>query len=513
MPQIRQINTENKMSKEAYAYGTEEPAYRTNKAAYGTGKYSSDVLVPVITLLSDIIAIELSFLLAYWIRFHSPLIKIIPVVTGIPELSGYVILSLMVIPVWILLFQTRKLYRPRRVVFIFDEFFLIARLVTFGIIFAFGLIFFWRVFPYSRLAFVIIWMLSIILITFGRYIVLKIEKNLYSRGRALKNAVIAGNNQTALAIYNNFSEHTYAGYKIIGYIEEDSQNPAESFPGGDYLKGKNKLGVFSQIVQVVKKYRIETVLVAIPSNENEKLYELMRLSEGENVDFLLVPDFLEMITSFVRVQEIDGIPFLKIKSIPMGVWNQMTKRVFDFVLALLFLTIISPLFLIISLLVKLTSKGPIFYFQERVSYADKKFNMIKFRTMVPDAEKSTGVVMASKNDRRITPIGAFLRKYSLDELPQFINVLKGEMSLVGPRPERIYFINTLKEKIPKYLERHRIKCGITGWAQVNGFRGMDTSFEKRIEYDIYYIENWSIVFDMKIILKTLREMFFSKAAF
>jgi len=169
--------------------------------------------------------------------------------------------------------------------------------------------------------------------------------------------------------------------------------------------------------------------------------------------------------------------------------------------------------ILLALLVKITSKGSIFYRQERISLAGKKFGMIKFRSMIVDAEKNTGAVFVAENDTRYTSIGKFLRKYSLDELPQFINVLKGDMSIVGPRPERQHFIDIMKDKIPKYLERHRVKCGITGWAQVNGLRGSNTSLEKRIEYDIYYIENWSIIFDLKIIMKTLKEMFFSKAAF
>ncbi|MGH2575373.1 MAG: undecaprenyl-phosphate glucose phosphotransferase, partial [Ignavibacteria bacterium] len=358
----------------------------------------------------------------------------------------------------------------------------------------------------SRLVFVLIWAVSMILITAGRYAVLKIEKNLYNRGKALKNAVIIGNNNTALGILNNFTSHRYAGYNIVGVVEED-------FSQQKCITDKYRLGKYSEIVSVIKNYGVDTVLVAIPSSENDKLYEIMKLCEGENAEFLLVPDFLEMITSSVRVQEIDGIPFLKIKSIPMNIWNRILKRAFDFVFALFILILTSPLFIITALLVKLTSKGPVFYYQERVSFAGKKFNMIKFRSMIPDAEKQTGVVMASKRDERYTPVGEFIRKFSFDELPQFINVLKGEMSIVGPRPEREHFINLMKDKIPKYLERHRVKCGITGWAQVNGFRGVDTSLEKRIEYDIYYIENWSIIFDLKIIIKTLREVLFSKEAF
>ncbi len=468
---------------------------------------SADVFIPLITILSDIAAIEASFLLSFWLRFYSPLTNIFPFEGAIPPISGYIVLSFMVIPVWLLIFQSRKMYRARRVVFIFDEFFLIGRLVTFAIIFAFGLIFFYRIFPYSRLVFVLIWGISIVLITSGRYIVLKIEKTLYNKGKGLKNAIIAGNNENAHDIYENFAKHSYAGYNIWGYIEEDGQSSKE------YTNGFKKLGSFSEIVDVIKKYNIDTVFVATPSNEHELLFDLMKFCEGENVEFFLMPDFLEMITSSVRVQELDGIPFLKIKSLPMNVWNSMLKRLFDIIFSSLILLAISPLFILVSLLIKLTSRGKIFYKQERVSLAGKKFNMIKFRSMIQGAEQKTGAVFAQKDDPRSTPIGAMLRKFSIDELPQFINVLKGDMSIVGPRPEREYFVNIMKEQIPKYLERHRVKCGITGWAQVNGLRGQGTSLEKRIEYDIYYIEHWSIIFDLKIIFKTLREMFFSKTAF
>lgn len=468
----------------------------------------AEFLVPLLNIFSDIIAIEVSFLLAYWVRFYfDPFVKIFPLDGPIPPLSGYFQLSILVIPIWLLIFQSRKMYRLRRVVFIFDEFFLIGRLVTFGIIFSFGLIFFYRIFPYSRIVFVLIWIFSILLITFGRYFVLKYEKTLYNKGKGLKDSLIIGNTQTALDIYNNFSGHKYAGFNILGYIEDDN------YKGEKFLRDSLKLGTYSDIVRIMEENNIETVLVTIPSTEHDRLYDLMRAAEGENVEFLMVPDFLEVITSSVRVQEIDGIPFLKIKSIPMNVWNRILKRGFDFMFAFTVLLVTAPLFIALSLIVKLTSRGPVFYKQERISMTGKKFNMIKFRSMVADAEKHTGAVYVKKGDSRYTPIGRFLRKFSLDELPQFINVLKGEMSIVGPRPEREHFINLFKDKIPKYLERHRIKCGITGWAQVNGLRGSDTSIEKRIEYDIYYIEHWSIIFDMKIIIKTIKEMFFSKAAY
>jgi exopolysaccharide biosynthesis polyprenyl glycosylphosphotransferase len=464
--------------------------------------------IPLFNIISDIIAIEASFLLAYWLRFYlTPFVDLFPFMGDIPPLKGYITLSFMVIPIWLLIFQSRKMYRPKRVVFIFDEFFLIGRLVTFGIVFSFGLIFFYRVFPYSRLVFVLLWGISIFLITVGRYFVLKYEKTLYNRGKGLKDALIIGNTQTGYDIFTNFSSHKYAGFNVTGYIEDDN------YDGERFMNEGTKLGNYGNIVEIIQKLNIETVLVTIPSTQHEKLYSLMKACEGENVEFLMVPDFLEVITSSVRVQEIDGIPFLKIKSIPMNIWNRILKRAFDFIFALTVLVITSPLFIVLAILVKFSSPGPVFYKQERLSITGKKFYMIKFRSMVVDAEKSTGAVYVKKGDSRYTSVGEFLRKYSLDELPQFINVLKGEMSIVGPRPEREHFINMFKNKIPKYLDRHRVKCGITGWAQVNGLRGSDTSIEKRIEYDMYYIEHWSIVFDLKIIIKTIKEMFFSKAAF
>lgn len=468
----------------------------------------TEFLIPLLNIFSDSVSVLSAFVISYWIRFYfAPFVKLVPFSGEIPPLKGYIILALIVLPVWLLIFQSRKMFRPKRIVFIFDEFFLIGRLVTFGIIFSFGLIFFYRVFPYSRIVFILVWFISIVLITLGRYIVLKYEKNRYNKGKGLKDTIIAGNNQTAYDIYHKFSGHKYAGFNIIGFVEE---NPG---PTMGTLPDNLKLGTYNEVTELVQKLNIETVLVTIPSTEHEKLFEMMKTSEGENVEFLMVPDFLEVITSSVRVQEIDGIPFLKIKSIPMNIWNRILKRAFDFSFAFTVMLITSPLFILLSLIVKFTSKGPVFYKQERLSMTGKKFDMIKFRSMVVDAEKNTGAVYVKKGDSRYTPIGEILRKYSLDELPQFLNVLKGDMSIVGPRPEREYFINLFKGKIPKYLERHRVKCGITGWAQVNGLRGSDSSIEKRIEYDIYYIEHWSIIFDLKIIIKTIKEMFFSKAAF
>jgi exopolysaccharide biosynthesis polyprenyl glycosylphosphotransferase len=227
---------------------------------------------------------------------------------------------------------------------------------------------------------------------------------------------------------------------------------------------------------------------------------------------MMVPDMLELMTTGVRIKELEGIPFIKIKGIPLTTWNIILKRSFDIVLSALILVICSPIFAIIALLIKLDSRDPVFFRQERVGLDGKPFHLMKFRTMRVDAEKETGPVWASKGDPRRTRVGSILRRFSLDELPQLINVLKGEMSIVGPRPERRHFVEQFTREVPRYLDRHRVKTGMTGWAQVNGLRG-NAPIEERTKFDVYYVENWSIVFDLKIILKTIRAVIFGKGAY
>jgi Undecaprenyl-phosphate glucose phosphotransferase len=465
-----------------------------------------EVLIPVLTILSDSVAILSSFLLSYWIRFYSPFQDIVEVTKGIPPLSGYIQFALIIIPIWILIFQSRKMYRLKRSVFVLDELFIIIKCITIGIIFAMAMIFIIDIdFPYSRVAFAMIWITSIILITTGRYFTLKLEKNFYNKKIGLSKVAIFGTNEMAQKIYDKFSRDKFAGYDIAGYFSYNNNEP-------NYLEDKVHLGDYKDIPDIIKEHKIEKILIALPSSQHDILYDLFKLCEGINVEFMLAPDFVELLTSRLRVEEVDGIPFMKLKSLPMNVWNRFSKRVFDILLSISFLLLISPLMILIAILIKLTSKGPLFYKQERVGLDGKKFMILKFRSMKIDAE-SSGPRMTTVDDNRYTSIGKFLRRFSLDELPQFINVLKGDMSIVGPRPEREYFINIMKHSVKKYLERHRVKCGITGWAQVNGLRGTNTPIQTRIDYDIYYIENWSIAFDIKIIFKTLKEVFFSKDAF
>jgi len=468
----------------------------------GKKQFKTELYIPLLTILFDVIAIISSFVISYWIRFYSPFTKIFPVTSGIPGIEGYLYFIVATVPVWVIIFQSFKLYRINRVVFIMDEFFVIMKGVTTSIIFAIGIIFFFREFPYSRLVFVLIWFNAIILITIFRYILLKFEKTLYNHEVGMKRVAIIGDNETADKIYSKFSKDKFAGMMITGYFSENP--PAEK-------SGKNYLGNLESVPQKVRELGLQKIIIALPSNSHEDLYRILKSCEGINVEFMLTPDFIEVMTSKLRVEEVNGIPFMKIKSLPMNIWNRMVKRIFDIIFSFVFLLLTSPLMLILTILVKVTSKGPLFYAQERIGLDGRKFNILKFRSMKVDAE-SSGPQFVSVNDDRYTSIGKFLRKYSIDELPQFLNVLKGDMSIVGPRPEREFFINQMKNSIDKYLERHRVKCGITGWAQVNGLRGPQTPIQTRIDYDVYYIENWSLSFDLKIIFKTFKELFFSKTA-
>ncbi|MBK6771002.1 MAG: undecaprenyl-phosphate glucose phosphotransferase [Ignavibacteria bacterium] len=470
----------------------------------------TEILIPLLTVLSDAAAIFAAFELSYYIRFFSSFQNIIPVTKGIPDIDGYNIFALMVIPIWLIIFQARKLYRLKRTVFILDELFAIIKCVSIGILFAMSLVFILKGdFPYSRLVFLLIWINSVILITIGRYLILKLEKNLYNKNIGVNTVAIVGSNEMAEKIYDKFSVDKFAGLNVVGYFSVKDDAGADNT---ELLKGRNYLGNYKMIPGKIKELELQKILISLPSDEHEVIYDLIKICEGINVEFMYAPDFMDMMTSRLRIEEVNGIPFIKLKSLPMNVWNRMVKRTFDLVVSLFLLLILSPVMLLIAVLVKITSHGPLFYKQERVGLDGQKFLMLKFRSMKVDAEQQ-GPQMTIRDDDRYTPLGKTLRKYSLDELPQFINVLIGNMSIVGPRPEREFFINTMKDSIQKYLERHRVKCGITGWAQVNGLRGTDTSLQTRIDYDIYYIENWSIAFDIKIIFKTIKEVLFSKEAF
>ncbi len=466
----------------------------------------NDLLIPLLTIFSDAAAFASAFLASYWLRFYSPLTEYFEVELGIPPIESYLTASALFIPLFLLIFRSRKLYGSRRHIHISDEFFVIVRLITIGMMVMMSATFFYRDTSFSRGVFILLWGTSITTVTTGRLFVIKFEQWLYKKRRELKTVVIVGRNKTAERIFLLLSQNLALGYEVIGYYADSPAAESSALTECRYL------GPHAQLTRDIIPLRIQSALVALSHSEQEQLIDLLRLTEGQNIEFMMVPDMLELMTSRIRIQEIEGIPFIRLKDIPMTTWNKILKRGFDLIFTVGALIISLPVMAVIAVAIKLTSPGPVLYIQERVGLDGVSFLLYKFRSMRIDAEKETGPVRNKKTDNRATPIGRLLRRTSLDELPQLFNVLMGTMSIVGPRPERPYFVEQFKNNVPKYLERHRVKTGMTGWAQVNGLRG-DVPIEERTKYDIYYVENWSIVFDIKIILKTIRAVIFAKDAY
>jgi Undecaprenyl-phosphate glucose phosphotransferase len=305
--------------------------------------------------------------------------------------------------------------------------------------------------------------------------------------------VIVGTGRTARKTAAALRSATWMGFRNVGFVED---NPTR------WTSDLDVLGTVTELPLLIQKYRIDHVFICLPMNRFNEARRVFDVLSETVVDVRLVADVPNLAGVSLTTTFFEGMPIVGLRESPHFGVNIVVKRAMDIVLASLALICLAPVMLVIALAVKLSSRGPVFYRQERCGLNGKPFHMLKFRSMWVDAESGTGPVWAAKEDDRKTAIGAFLRKTSLDELPQFINVLRGDMSIVGPRPERPVFIERFRKSIPNYMARHAVKCGITGWAQVNGWRG-NTSLRKRIQYDLYYIVHWNPVFDLKIMWMTL----------
>jgi len=452
-------------------------------------------------IIVDMVIIMGVWLFSYYQRFYLP---IVPVTKGIPPFIEYVKFMILIPFIWAPVYLSFGLYRSMRLSGWVRELYEVWKASSFATVLFVTISYIFRHYEMSRGVFLTFWCIHPFAVWGVRRVIRNFLRYLRKKGINTKNVVIVGAGEHGKRVYTLFKNSPELGLNPVGFLTRHDSKLGSS------IDDLPVIGKYEDLPEVINRYNVDLVIIAIPFEIQHILPELLNLIDKTTVDIKIVPDYYPFFQIQSGYEVFGGIPFVSIRSSPLIGWNSILKRAFDIFFSLLFLILSLPLMLTIALLIKLTSKGPVIYKQKRVGWDGKEFTMLKFRTMKVDAEKD-GPVFAKPNDPRCTSLGKILRKLSLDELPQLINTLKGDMSIVGPRPERPVFIEEFRKKIPNYMLRLKIKAGITGWAQVNGLRG-DTSIEERIKYDIYYIENWSILFDLKIILLTIFKGMWNRTA-
>ena len=452
--------------------------------------------------LIDVLMIALAFFFAYHLRLRTEY----PPAVNIPPFPSYLgVMGIQIVTVVIAFFFYR-LYHRKRALSHIDEFYSLFTASSIGTIIAvaFSYFIFKNNPDYPRLMIAYTWVLTILFTTIARLTHARVQWALQARGISEQRALIVGTGEVGQMIFNAIRRSPGLGYRVVGFLGNDA-------PAGEDL-GAPLLGTVKELSSLIKKHQVDEVIIALPEASHDEILPLISDCRQERVTIKVFPDVFQIIASEVSVADLGGLPLLTVRDIALRGWKLTLKRAMDLVVSAVGLVLLSPFMLLMALLVKLDSKGPVFYAQERMGLDSVPFQMVKFRSMKEGAEDETGPVWATKEDPRCTRVGAFLRRFSLDELPQLMNIVLGEMSLVGPRPERPIFVEQFKQLVPRYMERHQEKAGMTGWAQVNGLRG-DTSIVERTKYDLYYIENWSILFDIKIVLKTFLLLFTERNAY
>jgi Undecaprenyl-phosphate glucose phosphotransferase len=446
------------------------------------------------TLIFADIAATIGALLAAWfLRFQ---FQIVPVTKGIPDSGAYLRLIPILAILWPVVYSFHGLYRLRRGRSRSEEAFVILTATALAIVLLAGIATFYREFSYSRLVLVIFFLCDVPFVIAARLAVRSRWESNWRRGIGVKRAAIAGAGRLGRSLVDRLLDHPAAGMSAAALLDD---NPALV---GTVYRGVPVAGATADAALWISSGRADAVFIALPLEAHRQTLSIVRDAIKAGGEVRVVPDLLQHITFRAGLEDWDGLPVVHLTETPVSGWSGLVKRALDVALSALALLLLLPFFPIIAIAIKLSDRGPVFYSQERMGLDGRSFRIWKFRTMKVGAEEETGAVWATPEDPRRTRLGRLLRRSSLDELPQLYNVLKGDMSLVGPRPERPEFVGEFKDKFPQYMLRHRVRSGLTGWAQVHGWRG-NTSLAKRIEYDLYYIENWSLALDVRILWMTL----------
>jgi len=471
-----------------------QPFARTNRHFRG--------IEAAVLAVSDALMILVGFMLGFWLRSFSGMMP--------PGMIPSGRQSLMLVPwlvlIWVLAAPAfdislyRSGYGLAHLLVKMIEVALLATLVSLAFNQLYGV-------RHSRLAIALGWLISLLLIGAARCIIHRASAVLRSHGIGVRRVAILGTGSAAADVVNAINSGSEIGYRVVGVIADGLPDATVSSAIDAPL-----LGSADRIRQIVLANSVDELIVALPNADRERMLNVLAELETDAVTVRLLSSIIDAVARPVEVGAIGNRRLIAFRQHALSGWGGMVKRGIDFAVSCIALLVLSPLFAAIAAAIKLTSPGPVFYRQTRIGRDDKPFSMCKFRSMHVDAERATGAVWASRDDARCTRLGRILRRLSLDELPQLWNVLVGDMSLVGPRPERPEFVDEFRKRIPRYLRRHKVKAGITGWAQTHGWRG-NSSIEKRIECDLWYIANWSLSLDLEIMLKTVKEVVIGRNAY
>ena len=445
----------------------------------------------------------ISYVLAWYLRFKSGIFEIDP---WFLSLQVYMTALVFIVPGYLMLYYIFQLYAPKRVRGRRLEAWNIIQANTLGLLVFILILYLTHEANFSRTMIFVFFCVNIFLEVLVRNIIRIILRNIRKKGLNQKHILLIGYSRAAEQYIDRILANPEWGYTVRGIL-------ADNMPRGEEYKGIKVLGRIENLTIVLPENKLDEIAITLGLAEYHKLERIVKMCEKSGVHTKFIPDYNNVIPTKPYTEDLQGLPVVNIRRVPLNdPLNKWMKRMVDLAGAVVAVTLFSPVMLIVSVIIKATSPGPLIFAQDRVGLHNKPFRMYKFRSMVVQDEANEKGEWTTKNDPRVTPVGKFIRKTSIDELPQLFNVLKGDMSLVGPRPERPQFVEKFKEEIPRYMIKHQVRPGLTGWAQVNGYRG-DTSIKKRIEHDLYYIENWTLGLAIKIIWLTFFKGFINKNAY
>lgn len=450
----------------------------------------------------------LSYALAWWLKFSSGFVDR---EVGVLSFEFYMRALLLIVPLYLLLYYAFNLYTPKRVQGRRLEFSNIVISNTVGLLillagFFIGLSYSEELKNFSRSMFFYFFLINIVMEELERLLIRAFLRNIRRKGYNQKHILLVGYSKAAEQYIDRIRQNPQWGYQVRGILDDNIAR-------GTMYKGVKVIGSIGNLAYILPENKLDEIAITLGLEEYYKLGRIVTECEKSGVHTKFIPDYGNIIPTRPYTEDLMGLPVINIRYVPLSnTFNAMVKRMTDIVGSLICIVIFSPIMFVSAVLVKATSKGPLIFKQERVGLHNKPFWMYKFRTMYVQTEEEEKKGWTQKNDPRVTSVGKFLRKTSLDEFPQLFNVLKGDMSLVGPRPERPQYVEKFREEIPRYMIKHQVRPGMTGWAQVNGYRG-DTSIKKRIEHDLYYIENWTLGLDLKILFLTVFKGFINKNAY